>query len=161
MRAILALAIAAATIAATPAPAAAEDRWYGWQTGLADLTAVAVIADAVAEPDHDKQNQVWAGLAIYVGAAPLIHWANGEAHQARTSLVCRAAIPPVTGLAVALIAAGTSHCEGEFCGLGAILYGMAGFAAAALIVAAVDSVTAVAEEEEEVAPAMLGYSGAF
>ena len=105
---------APATAPATvPVPAPVQRRWYGWELILGDLGAVAVTV-AVGVPTRDAVAGLASGGVTYVLSGPAIHIANGNGLGAGLSLLMRAGLPVVGGLA----GSATTKCSSAECGLG-------------------------------------------
>ncbi len=101
-------------------------RWYGWQTLLADSTAIGFLGIAVA-----SQNPSWLAPSgvVYVAGGPSIHLAHGRVGALAGSLALRVGLPLVgVGLGAA-----TANCSaqqqsddedsGTACGLTGAVYG--------------------------------------
>ena len=116
-----------ATLLAQTQPPIAERRWYGWQTLLADATAIGV---GVAGANQNSLTLGLGGLGLGLLATPTIHAAHGHWARAGASLGMRAAVP-LFGYAT-LQAGGGLGAAG-----GAIALTAAGAIAAALVDAAV------------------------
>jgi hypothetical protein len=96
---------------AGPPPVVMESRWYGWQTLLADVAAVAA-ASAGGE----------AGLGVYALGGPIVHWSHGNTGRGFGSLALRTGAPIVLG--AAFVAGCDPDEDAEFGCLGAALAGV-------------------------------------
>jgi hypothetical protein len=67
-----------------------ERRWYGWQTLLADATALGV---GIAGANRNELALGLTGVGIGLLGAPIIHAAHGNWEGAGASLAMRAAVP--------------------------------------------------------------------
>lgn len=74
--------------------ARALDRWYGWQTWMADTTLAIFVA--VGWDDDAKHTAPIAALG-YLFLAPTVHWAHGNVGRGFISLGIRVVTPFVFG----------------------------------------------------------------
>jgi hypothetical protein len=127
---------------AAPAPPT-ESRWYGWQVLLVD--AAAVTAGAATQ-------QLPIFLAMYALGPPIVHAGHARLGAAAGSLALRVGLPLVTGGVVyALLDERCGPGSGEWCGLGAVVFGLIG-AGAGMITASVIDITAISHDSVPVPP---------
>ena len=110
-----------------------ESRWYGWQTLLADGSALLLASGA--------------SVPVYVLGGPVIHWAHGNGWRGVGSLSLRVGAPVV--FAAALV----STCDGggEYGCLGEAILGVVfGVVTAVAVDAAVLARDTVVVEEDDV-----------
>ncbi len=110
-----------------------ESRWYGWQTLLADGSALLLASEA--------------SVPVYVLGGPVIHWAHGNGWRGVGSLSLRVGAPVV--FAAALV----STCDGggEYGCLGEAILGVVfGVVTAVAVDAAVLARDTVVVEEDDV-----------
>jgi hypothetical protein len=136
---------------APPAPVAKPKRaappphqtvWYGWQTILADASAI-TLAVSSGLMEENQGAPVAAGLGVYLLGAPLIHAMNGQLGKGAGSFGLRLGAP-IAG-AVGGIALGVATCPPDdglnsapYCQIGlAALGGLAGIVTASVVDAAV------------------------
>jgi hypothetical protein len=99
---LLAVTVPVAHADEPPAPPA-ETRWYGWQTGLADLGVIGLWAASGALDGHGTTTGGEAlgllGLAGFALAAPIVHAAHDRGWTALGSLGLRVGAPVAGALA--------------------------------------------------------------
>jgi hypothetical protein len=151
------LLVAVGLVVASSSPAAAEDRWYGWQTLTADTVGGLVVANAVR---REVDIELAFGMGVYLAAAPIIHHINGETRAAWVSFGARLGAPIVIGIGTAL-AVSTRSCNGPYCVLASLVYGGGAAVATMIVVALVDGAVAVAEDDDGTEARMLSIGGRF
>lgn len=104
-----------------PPPKKSEEVWYGWQTLLVDVTAVALLS--VRTPGAERDSVPWVGLGTYVMGPPLVHLAHGSPGKAGASAAIRV-LGPIGGAALGF---GGGMLLGGGDGMGAIVLGALGF----------------------------------
>jgi hypothetical protein len=110
-------------------------RWYGWQTLLADSTAIGLFGLAAANRANGPL--LGASGVVYVAGGPAIHLAHGRVGALAGSLALRVGLPLVgVGLGAA-----TASCSGQStgddtsgCALSGSVYGFIAGAGVAMIV---------------------------
>ncbi|HZU81501.1 MAG TPA: rhomboid family intramembrane serine protease, partial [Polyangiaceae bacterium] len=111
------------------APPPAKERWYGWQTLVADTGSVLVFLFGAGIQSSSNSSAVLDfGIAGYLLAPPVIHFAHGNVGYGFASLGIRAGAPIVLGLVGAFFgAAASSNSNGNINGqLGGFFYGLIG-----------------------------------
>ena len=132
--------------ASAPSP---HERWYGYQTLLADAGALAVLVAGVAAHDRGTGQgiQIAAG-AVYVVGGPLVHLAHGRAQASLGSLGLRVGVPLAGGLIGIGVAALAPDDDGDEYVVGTAL-GVLGGAAGAV---ALDAMLVAWERDPRGAP---------
>jgi hypothetical protein len=121
-------------------------RWYGWQTLAVDGLSVSAVGVGLAFRDEHPVGYLalGSGLAGYVLAAPIVHFAHGRTTPAFASLALRVGAPTVGVLSGGLIGYGVGcavDCNGDFGAEGGMLVGaLAGGVAGAVSAMVVDAV---------------------
>lgn len=67
-------------------PPKLTERWYGWQTLIADAAAVGLV---VAGLERRRPAVFASGITLYGLAAPTIHWLHGQPRQGNISAAIR------------------------------------------------------------------------
>ncbi len=83
-------------------------QWYGWQTGLADAAALGMLIAAASGAPRGFTN---AGLATFVLAPPIIHFAHDRSGPGFGSAGVRVSAPLLGLFAGLVLAAGSGACE--------------------------------------------------
>ncbi len=89
---------------------ATQRTWFGYQTLIADIAIVSTAAALLRSLDEKNHLAIFIGAsALYLGAGPLIHVANGST-QALDSLLLRAIALGAGATAGALLISGLAGC---------------------------------------------------
>jgi hypothetical protein len=113
-------------------------RWYGWQTLLADSTAIGLFGLAAANRANGPL--LGASGVVYVAGGPAIHLAHGRVGALAGSLALRVGLPLVgVGLGAATASCSAQRQSedddaGTPCGLTGAVYGFAVGAGLAMVV---------------------------
>jgi hypothetical protein len=159
----------AETTESTKTPAPSTTRWYGWQTLLADASAVGALAIGGITDDRAAADALVASSAVlYLAAAPAVHLGHHRGGIAGVDLAVRVSAPLIgggIGLAVGALTVPDAPCvprenspEELGCAAAtpllisvhlvtAMLWGMVGGAASA---SAIDSLLLAREKVEKV-----------
>ena len=115
-------AFAAQAPSPLPAPPDANDpnaiTWYGWEPLVADATGTALFFGGLALGNNQSLVAAEitlsiAGICVYVGGGPLLHWARGRSKTALIDLGLRVGLP-VGGVLAGLALGGLTGGSGIF-----------------------------------------------
>jgi hypothetical protein len=96
-----------------------DRHWYGWQTLIPDLAALGLfsVAAKLNTSAFNSNPIAVAGVALYLGGGPTVHFAHGDIGRGFISLALRAGLPVGALLAGALLTPCNSTSS-DVCGVG-------------------------------------------
>lgn len=113
-------------------PPPRETRWYGWQTLLSDVGALALTIMAATSAGHDDDaaalRAALIGGSAFLLGGPAIHVAHGHGQTAGISFALRLGVPLIAGGIAAGIASGSCGqyvYDHEGCEVGPAAFGFA------------------------------------
>jgi hypothetical protein len=143
------VAATSATVSeSTPATAAVDRRWYGWQPVMTDVGSIGTMMLATATRGPESETIGILGAGGYLCASPLIHLGHEHVGKAAASFALRVVLP-IVGLFTGLLtsegmSSGASRPDARE--IDGVLGGVIGFGGGALLAATLDDVLIARED---------------